>query len=336
MSALQFVMGIFLWLLPTKILQAIFVANKQPKPVFYFSGRVALKKIGEHLSDHRNTIIIPEYICNVVGRAFLFSKYNIITYKCNENFELNLNEIKMLGSQKPGSILLLAPIAGAECGQAWITSEEGRNWRKENDLFLIFDFCQDFSRMYSDDFCGEVNFALLSSFNNKSFAGVMGAVIFSDAICVHPKKARFIDCQIVWKALFFNFLSLFRFYLLHQYVKKNATNLVGSSLKVFDYSYCTDPLYSFNHEGIVKIQLSIGAVGKLMLGKYRKKKLSYIKQKLLIPLSSPYCLTSCFIRTKSGGEVFKIKLPYALDGEPKKSLRPDANLIHFKGFKDFQ
>lgn len=334
MNIVQLLVGMVIWFFPLKLLRAIFFAKNQPGPIFYFSGRVALRKIGESLRGHRATIILPEYICNIVNRAFSGVNYNIISYRCNEDFDINLNEIKKIAKDNRGAILLLAPIAGAECGQSWITSAEGRGWRKDNDIFLIFDLCQDISRIYSEDFVGEVNFALLSSFNNKSFAGIMGAMVISDVVSLSPEKASWLDFWVVCKTFIFKILERPSQYLKSKFFKIKIK--VANTSNVFEYSYCSTLLYNFDHDGIVRLQLSIGAAGMLMIKIYTKIKRSYINQKFLNPVNSPYWLTSCYVRLKDGGDLFRIKLPYALDGEPKKSLRPDGFLVHFKGFDDLK
>jgi hypothetical protein len=332
MVLLQYLCGLFLSVIPARFLERVFSIYGLPKPRFYFSGRVAIYRLAQSLRKEASVVLLPDYICNVLYRSFTEAGFEILTYQTNNQFEPSLDEIRSLVSKanRP-TVLCLAPIMGAEGGEDWITSTKGREWRDLNKVSLIFDCCQDISRLFSSRFVSEKNFAIVSSFNDKSFPGIMGAVTITDIPDLQYRLATKSEKKKINRLLLCKIYSYLRHRIASLTCESRAQLISG-----YDYSYCMDFPYTFRHSGATSTQVGIGVAGMFFRRLYMHRKLNYLKKKILEPVRTPYFLTSPFIMVD--GEMqqpkLKIKAPYGIHGRPKESLRPLLKVYHFKGFMD--
>jgi hypothetical protein len=330
MRLFQYLIGICLVFCPIKWLENFFVKLKYRR--FYFSGRVAFFRSLVALKTKAHVLLLPDYICNVLHKAANKAGFDVVTYNTNSLHEPDVFHILDITKKiKKPFILCLAPILGADGGESWITSKKGRNWRSENKVILIFDACQDISRIESKKLLQENNILLISSFNDKSFPGLMGSVVVSDiddpgylnfkSIC--DLKLIKLFCSRVYSYLKY---SLSRLLLL--YSNKSRGN--------FEFSHCNKYPYDFHHNCAMKIQISIAVAGLLLRGFYIARKKSYLKRGLIKPIRTPNWLTSPYaypLKLKSSQ--LRKKRPYSLPEDSGKSLRPLSTMIHFKGFEDF-
>jgi hypothetical protein len=324
----QYLLGLIFFLLPRKFIEVLLANDDRLKNRYYFSGRVAIYRIALALKNNTKIAIVPKYICNVVHFALLEAGYTLVTYECNEDFEPNIAEIINLGQQFPNSVLCLAPLYGADGGESWIASDYGKKWRNDNDIFLIFDICQDYSRFTSNILQNDRNFAIISSFNNKSFPGLMGASTLSDVNDGGYKPARALE-------IFYLFIILIKEFL--YFVPRIVFKAVKSEKKIqkYDYSYCTKFPFDFNHSGAAKIQLAVGLAGKIFLPFYMTRKKVFIKENVLVPKKTPYFMTASIVilEVLQPSSMF-IKPPYAFHGKPNASDKPNLITGYFRGYQD--
>lgn len=324
MKLLQYLIGLVFWVLPRTILVRMFKCSKSR---FYFSARVAIYRIALSLKNKVNVALVPEYICNVVHFAFLEAGYTLVKYKCDDDFEPNIIEIVELGNKYPNSILCLAPLYGADGGESWVTTNAGRAWRKKNEIFLIFDICQDFSRAISTNIINENMFAVISSFNNKSFPGLMGALVRSDIRDNAYRLANISESARLLKILAFSCLFFLSNIVLSHFKRHNPRSR-------YEYSDCLQFPYDFNHSAAVKIQIAIGLAGKLLLPIYAAKKSAYLNNRYILPKKTPHFRSSSIIISKNVNQKLIFKPPYSLQNEPNHSLKPNLNSCYFRGYDD--
>lgn len=340
MVLLQYLLGLVLSLVPAGWAMSAFRRKGGPEPRFYFSGRVAIYRLARSLRREAAVAILPDYICNVLHRAFADAGFEIATYKTNDLFEPFFDDIRDLTEQIGNPVVLcLAPIMGADGGQKWITSSEGRAWRSRNHVTLMFDCCQDITRLFSPDFDGERKYAIVSSFNDKSFAGVMGAVTVSDVDDPEFRPATALESISIGWLLLLRCLLIFVRPIKKVFGSKLALIESGTAGVVsakYEYSYCNRFPYTLSHSGATGIQVGVGWAGLCCMSWYRRKKQSYIEGKILEPVKTPYYMSAPYVVvTNGGGTITKVKLPYAIHDQPSQSLRPVVRAHHFKGFQDF-
>ncbi len=330
MKFIQFTLGLILFMLPRKIIEKFFIPGKSVNNKFYFSGRVAIYRIAKSLSNMGvKTAIVPEYICNVVHRALVEAGFTLVEYECDDDFEPNIEKIIGLGMRYPDSVLCIAPLFGADGGETWIASDVGRRWRQENRIFLMFDICQDFSRFIMSSLVDEKFFAIISSFNNKSFPGLMGAAVVSDIKDHDYKKATAREIIDLFKLLIINLRKM-----ILPFRKKKK--IINNQAEKFDYSYCMHFPYDFHHSAAAKIQLAIGFAGRLMLPIYMENKKNYIENKWLSPRLRPHYFTSAIVELDKSYTRLVLKSPYAIYKSPSNSLKPNLKTVFFRGYDDIK
>ncbi len=329
----QYLLGCLLRLLPVGIQKRLFWKQAHlPEPRFYFSGRVALNSLALATPAEKKVILLPDYICNVVYTPFVTNSFVIKTYSTTEYFEPDIEQLQEIVQHSSASTLLLAPIFGADGGQSWITSDEGRDWRERNNLHLIFDACQDISRCYSSQFKGEKNISIISSFNDKSFPGVMGAVVYSDVKDPNYSKASLKDTKRVLHCFLKKISAIvlapyFRLKLKHHHRTKK-------SKPDFEYSYCDKFPFDLRHSAATGIQVSIASAGLIFRRIYQKSRDKFVSNYESEVIKTPHHMTAPYLVVRRYIQGVKLKSPYAVHGNPLQSLRPNIKAQHCKGFRD--
>ncbi len=335
MIYLQYIIGIILCLIPSKFIYNIFGSKYGVKPIFFFSGRVALYQLSLAVRETgKHRVLLPEYVCNVVYEAFHKAGYEILLFKLSSELEPDQHELENLIETYQGQcVLCLAPIMGAEGGLSWATSEKICYIRRKYSVTLFLDLCQSFTQVDLYKTKDLNDFAVICSCNDKSFGGLMGSAVWTDLNNVSYRQANVDERLLLIRLLIFKFLGL----LLKIFRRLLSQSTRGSTmLEGFEYSYCQKFPYDFCHSGASKMQIAIGAAGILFLPIYLRRKIRDLERLGDHLIKTPYYISAPYVlaRDQFNSLSRKIKKPYALHGNPQKSLRPHAKAFHFKGFKD--
>jgi hypothetical protein len=193
-------------------------------------------------------------------------------------------------------------------------------------VHVLVDLAQDIRlTRYLPAAAHDIVWAILS-FNNKSFPGVMGGGILGRAPVgvvrkeLAPGQRRFL----------YHVLSMTILLRLVRYKKPT----LGTG---YDFSHCTD--FPYQIEGHVyepiKLQYAMALIGMRSLRRFDKLKARVLRLDAHLP--TRFASTAAYLVLKEPREELRdqeIKAPYALDAEPRRSLRPDQLVIHNKGFAD--
>ena len=295
---------------------------------YFFSGRVALKKIIEEISGGKSyisNIFLPDYICNVVYKAIASKKLKTYHYETNSDLEPNIIDIKDKIQQGTINILMLASIFGSGKAIDYFVSHEGINLIEKHNVILLLDLCQDLTLAKKIPF--SKNIAMVFSFNNKTVPGMMGGSILYYKVTNTKKELlgsqkclllikRFVKTHIIKTRFSFKYFDL-------SAIKKNEN---------FHYSYCQKFPYQFIDYYPSKFQISLSLSGLDVLPLFLSRKRNFIKKhcsslKLLrYSTSSTYVIGQYLLRG------VKVKKSYAVEGTPKKSLKPNLKILYNKGY----
>lgn len=337
MPICQYVLGILLAFLPYKVIVLLFqkalnIHNFLLPTRFYFSGRVALYRMALACKTENTIALLPDYICNVVHKAFQEAGVHICSYPTDKYFEPSIQAIQQHTKGQVPLILCLAPIMGAEGGLSWAFSPEGKNWRTQNNVTLFIDLSQGISRLKQLSHADlDQQIVLMASFNNKAFPSVMGAVVISN-----------IDDPLLSAATDFEQLGIVK-QLVKRIIKPifSIGNKPADSYLVeqdypstFEYSYCQQFPYTFAHSGATKLQIAVATAGLWFSKYYQWCKQRYLQKGLITPQPTPFYLSAPYILAKSATAQLKKKAPYASHDLPNYSERPNTPSYHFKGFDD--
>ena len=334
---IQYILGFVLCLIPRVVVSHVFFSSNGQPAELYFSGRVALFRLASAVKKQGGTrVVLPDYVCNVVHKAFLEAGLEIDTFPTSNTFEPDIDQIKLsIESSAEPAILCLAPIMGSEGGVEWVLSDEGRGWRARHRITLIIDMCQDFSRARSLAVHNDHASAVITSFNDKSFPGCMGAAVWGDlADCGFDRPGFSEEVKIFRFAIKRVLVSVAR--TLRYSLGLNVPVPLSSTRPQFDFSYCDAFPYDLHHGAATRLQVGVAAAGVICHGIYasRRKKISVCEAGNVIQTpfsaSSPFILVNQFLDTRR-----RRKLPYALHFDPENSQRPDLKVQHRKGFDDF-
>lgn len=337
MPTCQYVLGSLLALLPYRLIVALFKnrlnIQKISLPIrFYFSGRVALYRMALACKKANTLAILPDYICNVVPKAFQEAGIHISSYPTDQYFEPSIQAIQQIAKDQPSVLLCLAPIMGAEGGIAWAFSPEGKRWRSQNNITLFIDLSQGISRLKqlkSSDLGQQI--VLMASFNNKAFPSVMGALVISDIDDPSFKAASNFEQQALAKQLVKRIIQP-----ILSRIRKPADSysLESNAANAFEYSYCEQFPYTFQHSAASKLQIAIATAGLWFSRYYQWCKQSYIQKGLINPQATPFYHLAPYVLAEPMSARLRKKAAYADHQQPHYSLRPDTPSYHFKGFDD--
>lgn len=331
MRVIQFCVGLILFAFPRRWLESFFPSGKHRR--FYFSGRVAIYRTALSLKETISRVVLPDYVCNVLCRAFVEAGIEITQYKTSELNEPDTNDIvRIIETCERPVLLCLAPIFGADGGERWVTKDGIRDWRKKNGVLLLFDACQDITRMRSSRLAQEINCIVVSSFNDKSFPGLMGSIAIGDIEDTNYSRPSTRECVRMLKLFLYRMAGS-----IHAHLRRaiRLRRSEGEQKTMYDHSFCADYPYDFGHSGATKLQVSIAAAGLLFRRHYIWRKKMYLRRNLVRPVKTPYWLTAPYLYAMDTSPmVMKAKRPYSVHADSKSSLRPNARALHFKGFED--
>lgn len=337
MPICQYLLGILLALLPYRVVVSLFnkalnIQNFLIPTRFYFSGRVALYRMALACKKDNTIALLPDYICNVVPKAFQEAGINISNYPTDLYFEPSIQAIQQIAKGRTSVLVCLAPIMGAEGGLAWAFSPEGKRWRIQNNVTLFIDLSQGISRLkpLNPTELGQ-QLVLMASFNNKAFPSVMGAVVISDIDDPLFVAATSSEQLAIVKQLIRRILQP-----IFSMGNKPADpySIEQDHPSTFEYSYCQQFPYTFAHRGATKLQVAVATAGLWFSRYYQWCKQRYVQQGLITPQPTPFYRSAPYILAEPTTAQLKKKAPYASHEQPNDSERPHTPSYHFKGFDD--
>lgn len=303
---------------------------------FVFSGRVAIDILATKFKKN-GVALIPEYICNVVDKAFE-KDYKILRYRLDENFEPDIDGILDMINNNDVDMILFATIYGSgEFIQKLNDANSIINQRiNEKSIKIIFDFAQDFYQIYNLSLKFN-DYHYIFSFNDKSFLASMGALIVSNDILekdIESKRLNTKQKYFLVKNYLVKIINCKIPYVLNIYKKLRGvkSNNIKKD-KEFEFSVCESFPYQYINYKISNWQVLFALIGIFNLKKYRNRKQDFIKKENTI-LINKYISTSPYLIVKRNTFNHRLKRPYALYNNKYTSIYPNLMIIHNKGFCD--
>lgn len=151
------------------LLQRFLIGGR--RVLFFKSGRSALSAIFETLAqaEPKRRVLVPDYICNVVPRAISRAGLAVVTYRTSDRFEVDLDDLgTKLRDASVGAVVLASLFGSDNTGPAII--QRVRAIRP--DLLVVLDECQ--TLLLGRAIVQDARTAVVFSFNMKTIAGAMG------------------------------------------------------------------------------------------------------------------------------------------------------------------
>lgn len=314
-----------------------------------FSGRVALFTLASQLRKVSNSSValLPDYLCNVVERAFAMAGWEIVKYRTNELLEPDWHELlDAIEHQKVG-VLVGASVFGSSGLLNFLSDLLMQEELRKRGVIVVVDLAQDIcliDKLPLD--CADFVHAVVS-FNDKSFPGAMGGGILSEWEQIRslsldsPPRAEAERLYFWFAAKLLD--SLRRMLLVWlKGLGKFSSNIERAPISRYDYSFCRDYPFRIEYRKPIKLQLIMAIIGIYSLPYLRQKKKKFLSLNLHTPTqfaeSAAYLIidkTKTFEALVQGTtRSRKLKPPYAIEGNPNSSLRPHDIIVHNKGFDD--
>lgn len=285
-----------------------------------FSGRTALELVAQAFEPERRTLLLPAYLCNVVALAFERQGWTLVGYEVDEDFQPDNAALLARAADCGASAVLLAPLYGSDGGLRWWLAPAVAQQCRQQRLALVLDLCQDAAWLREVP-AGWQGGAVVLSFNDKSFPGAMGAVLWTDLPCDEPPAPG--------PAVALRLLG-WRLRVLLGSLRRGASAAEG-----FEYSQATQFPHDFSIPGATRWQLALGLLGLRGLARWQQRRRAALQRGDVKPAgpsvgsSSPYVL----VAADDPGR-HRRKSPYAVADAPTQSLRPALQVRHNKGFDD--
>ena len=305
---------------------------KEHNTYFIFSGRVAINLIARKNKKH-GKVLIPEYICNVVDKAFIKEGYTVIRYPIDDNFEPSFEKIKEIILKEKIDIILFVSLYGSG---KWINTikEESLFLKliRAKDIKLILDLAQDLSLINQFKEKLPMKTYIISSFNFKSIPNIMGGIIITkEKLDIQYKKLEFKNKFIIFKMFIINYLDCKHKKLLEKY--KRFRNINNSSVidDSYEYSECTIFPYQFEHYKPTFLQQYLAYIGIKKLDKYNKKKLQFLNT--IKVKKTPFYKTATYVICDNNvSDSDRLKKPYAINNQPNTSIYPELKICSNRGY----
>jgi len=336
----QVIMFLLLHLLPYSLLK-MWLCKKLSRGIYQFvpqfSGRVALFLVAEKLykKNGAQIALLPDYACNIIHRAFSLAGWHIITYKTDEFFEADWDEVNAIINNQKVAVLVGASVFGSSGLIEFLNDKHKTNQLRSRSTQVVLDIAQDIRLVEKIPFDCSDFVTVVVSFNDKSFLGGMGGGILSSTLKFPTqKKLHFRQSLLLYmfflRKLFNNILRLLNtsFDRLH-YIPNNM-----------DYSYCQRFPYRIEPFQPTKLQLILAIVGIYFLPYYQMRKKKLIQLGVHLPTRFADSAAYLVLKNSSIFEQNKIilnrtrKPPYAKENNPNVSIRAEDFIVHNKGFFD--
>lgn len=310
---------------------------------FYKSGRSALVAVFDALAkvSPNGDVLVPDYVCNVVPRAVAVAGLRPVEYQTNEAYGVDWNDLEPR-LQHPGVVaVVLASLFGAQN-----TSQEvvARIRRVRKDVLIVLDDCQNM--VLANPIELDERTVVVFSFNMKTIAGAMGGGVClgGGALAVRAPKCQWLrDTRLeIAVALV---------------LAKQLTGRVGARLRrlfgqpvncppKLEYSYAAGRVhYDMRIQRIAHVSLIRAITGMRRAAATeatRKRNFEALRAYLgaagageVLPTTYPERAPFVPIKVRDLALLrhLPLKGPYALEGHPNQSSRPEAVCVVNQGLE---
>lgn len=327
-----------LHLIPKHILQRALVRQLSVAAYVFqpcFSGRSALFSLAVHLRPRnvKPVVLVPDYVCNIVPKAFILAGYEIVTYRTDKYLEPSWEDLVALLHQTNAHVLVGASVFGSSGLLCELENPRKLAFLRSRGVHVVLDLAQDVRLRTRLPLLGHDFVHAILSFNDKSFPGAMGGGILSahDVPRAGEERPTFRRRLVLYRILcrkyVAGFLGVFR--------SKRA-------LRGLDYAACEKYPYQIER-GLLppqKLQIILGLVGLKLIRRLDARKQRLLRENLHMPTmfasSAAFLLMGnpLFGKQSSVASRRRRKMPYALQDNPARGLRMNDFIVHNKGFFD--
>lgn len=297
-----------------------------------FSGRAALFELSSSIRRGTDApvALYPDYICNIIPRVLKETGWTTEAYPTDERLEADWSALRVRMERGDIGLLIGASVFGSSGLLDDLADPHKLAMLRVLGIRVIADIAQDVRLVDRLPEQGNDLISGVVSFNNKSFSSVMGGGILAQAPPAPPAKGISMSQRtFLYKVMLRSSIPTHR-----RRVPKRPDESVGG----FDYSYCESfPFRLTDNYKPPKLQLACAVLGLLILDRYSAAKRALLDRKVHVEArfasGAAYLVVrdACFIEPGR-----KKKLPYAVEGNPEVSLRPDHVIEHNKGFDDHE
>lgn len=306
-----------------------------------FSGRVALFVIATQLRKNATSPIalLPDYVCNIVHRAFIMAGWQVVTYRTDEILEADWQEILTIIDKQKVGVLVGASVFGSSALLGFLSESAKQLQLKERSVQVVIDIAQDIRLIDKIPASCSDFLHVVVSFNDKSFPGAMGGGILSKIIYEYQYlSVPLRDKMRLYVWFVRKSLQGIR-KLLFSGREESEDLLVVNCGNRFDYSSCDVYPYKIEPLKPLKLQFILAIIGIYSLPYYQKRKKEMTKRNL--HLSTAHSDTAAYLIISRDGVIHDnlfgrrvLKPTYAIENDPGTSLRPHYIIVHNKGFAD--
>ena len=305
-----------------------------------FSGRVSLFLLARRLlpSAQSDVALVPDYVCNIVPRAFRLAGWEIGTYPTGPDLEPDWEELLLLLDARKAGVLVGASVFGSSGLLTFLSESAKLEALRHRSVQVVIDMAQDVRLLKMLPTAGADFVHGVLSFNDKSFPGSMGGGIVTAAPADGARGKRLSPAQI---AILYTRL-LAKLYKGWRSLIASLTARAPAREGGLDYSSCEPFPFEIEGSGYepAKIQLILALIGLRALPLYERRKALLLQRD--VHINTRFASAAAYLmvdtarcRSLSGvGSRIARKRPYALDGTPDFGLRSNDIILHNKGFLD--
>lgn len=341
-----------LWLLPRRrleswaealLLQQFLVGGSRVQ--FFKSGRSALSAVFEALAREQRglQVLVPDYICNVVTRSVNGAGLEAVSYRTTEGFEVDLEDLLEKLAKPSVAAVVLASLFGSQNTSQTIVD---RIRKAREDVLLVLDDCQNL--LLNHAIIPDARTVVVFSFNMKTIAGAMGG-----GVCLREKGLDLQRPEAHWLRDFRLECAVAMVFLRQVCLRvwRGIRGLLGR--QVYDppgleYSQATGRIhYDMVPQRIARLSLVRAIIGMRAAAEtesMRKRNFEELRSFLqrtgageIVPTPCPASAPFVPVRLIKPAFLTQVpwKGPYALEGDPLRTLRPELLCFRNDGLDHF-
>jgi hypothetical protein len=313
--------------------------------LFFKSGRSALSALFEALAEEYpgRRVLVPDYICNVVPRAVTRAGLGLLAYRTSDRFEADLGDLQVRLEDASVAALVLASLFGSDntCPAMLRRVREVRP-----DLLVVLDDCQNL--LLNRAVLPDARTAVVFSFNMKTIAGAMGGGVClgEDGFDLQHPEAQWLPGFRLECAVAMVFLRQ-----VCRRVWRGIQGRLGRRLydpPGLEYSEAAGRIhYDMLPQPIAKLSLVRAIIGMRAAARtesMRKRNFEELRSFLqrtgageIVPTPCPASAPFVPVRLVKPAFLTRVpwKGPYALEGDPHRTLRPELLCFRNDGLESF-